>query len=823
MPPSTSPPGALAPITVPIEGMSCAACAARIEKVLGRLPGVTASVNFATATATVERQGAPPPDAPGLGEIVGAIRKAGFDVPARHVVLAIDGMTCVACATRIETVLNRLPGVDAHVNFASGRADIDYVPGLSDPDALVRQVEKAGYGAALPHDVASGATGSEAADDAARHRAAWQRQVRLFALSVVLTLPLLAGMVAMLAGLHDMLPVGLQWVLATLVQFVCGRSFYRHAWNAVRGGGANMDVLVVMGTSVAWLASTATVALGLPGPLYFESGATVITLVLLGRLMEARARNRTREGVESLIRLQPQVAHVEIDGAIQDRPVTSLRVGDIFAIRPGESIPVDGTILDGRSDIDESMLTGESVPVGKGPGDPVSGATINRDGVLRVRARRVGADTTLSRIVRMVQQAQGTKDPVQHLVDRVSAVFVPAVLAVAAVTFAIGWAVSGHPAGALGGTIAVLVIACPCALGLATPTAIMVGTGLGARAGLLFRNAEALERLHTVTTLIMDKTGTLTLGRPGVTDIVPAPGVAADTLLSAALALERNSEHPLARAIVDHAVSRDIEAAPVRDVRAIPGRGVQAQDADDSGATLRLGSPRFLAESGCGGDEPTVQRLEQDGRTVIGVARGSTLLGHIALADQIRPDAAAGLAALRARGIRLVMLTGDNPRTAAAVASRLGLDETIAGVLPEDKAHEVERRRGAGRIVGMVGDGINDAPALAAADIGIAMGSGSDIALDTADVVLMRSELRGLVDAMDLSRATLAKVRQNLFFAFIYNVLGIPLAAAGWLNPALAGGAMAMSSVSVVSNALRLNRWKPGSDALRSRPRTSNT
>jgi P-type Cu+ transporter len=790
-------------ITLPIDGMTCAGCAARIEKVLGRLPGITASVNFATATATVEQQGGIPP----LDGIVSAIRNAGFDVPARHVALAIDGMTCVGCATRIETVLNRLPGVDARVNFASGRAEIDYLPGLSGPDALVRQVEKAGYGAALPHDAAS----AEARDDAARHQAAWDHQVRLFALSVVLTVPLLGGMVAALAGLHDMLPVWLQWVLATLVQFVCGRSFYRHAWNAVRGGGANMDVLVVMGTSVAWLASSATLVLGLSGPLYFESGATVITLVLLGRLMEARARARTRAGVESLIRLQPQIAHVDIDGTVQERPVASLRVDDVFVVRPGESIPVDGTILDGRSDIDESMLNGESIPVGKGAGDPVFGATINRDGVLRVRARRVGADTTLSRIVRMVQQAQGTKDPVQHLVDRVSAVFVPVVLAIAALTFAVGWAVTGHPAGALTGTIAVLVIACPCALGLATPTAIMVSTGLGARAGLLFRNAEALERLHTITTLVMDKTGTLTRGRPGVTDIVPAEGMAAGTLLSVALALEQNSEHPLARAIAGYAASAGTIAASVRDVRAVPGRGVEGQGEsnEDGGGTLRLGSPRFLAESGCSGDEATVQRLEREGKTVIGVARDARLLGHIALADQIRPDASTTIATLRARGITLVMLTGDNPRTAAAVAARLGLDEVIAGVLPEDKAHEIERRRGPGRIVGMVGDGINDAPALAAADIGIAMGSGSDIALDTADVVLMRGELHGLVDAMDLSRATLAKVRQNLFFAFVYNVLGIPLAAAGWLNPAIAGAAMAMSSVSVVSNALLLNRWKP--------------
>ncbi|GAA4495051.1 heavy metal translocating P-type ATPase [Gluconacetobacter tumulicola] len=788
------------PLTLPLEGMTCAACAARIEKVLNRLPGVTASVNFAAATATVERADQTTP----VDAIVGTIRKAGFDVPTRHIALAIAGMSCAACATRIEKVLNRLPGVTAQISFAGERAEIDYLPGLADPPTLIRQVEKAGYSAALPRD-----SNDVAQDDPARRRTAWWRQVGLFALSLVLTLPLLAGMVTMAAGWPDLLPMWVQWLLATLVQFICGRSFYRQAWNALRGGGANMDVLVVLGTSVAWLSSTATLLLGLSGPFYFESGATVITLVLLGRLMESRARHRTREGVERLMRLQPQIAHVVVDGAVEDRPVESLRVGDVFVVRPGESIPVDGTILDGRSDIDESMLTGEPVPVAKGVNDPVSGATINRDGVLHVRARRVGADTTLSRIVRMVQQAQGSKDPVQHLVDRVSSVFVPAVLVVATITFIAGWVLTGHPGGALTGTIAVLVIACPCALGLATPTAIMVGTGLGARAGLLFRNAEALERVHRITTLVLDKTGTLTEGQPGVTDIVPAPGVPVAALLSAALALEENSEHPLARAIVAHALAAGAVPAPVRAVRALPGRGIEGESGEASGGTLRLGSARFLSEAGCDPDSATVERLEQEGKTVIGVARETSLLGHIALADQIRPDAAESLAALRARGIRLVMLTGDNPRTAAAVASRLGLDDVIAGVLPEGKAQEIARRRAPGQLVGMVGDGINDAPALAAADIGIAMGSGSDIALETADVVLMRGELRGLVDAMDLSHATLAKVRQNLFFAFVYNVIGIPLAALGWLDPALAGAAMAASSVSVVSNALLLNRWKP--------------
>lgn len=795
-------------LTLPIEGMTCAACAARIERLLNRLPGTKAAVNFAAGAATIERgDGAPP-----LDDVVAAIRKAGFDVPTRHVALAIDGMTCVACAGRIERGLNRLPGVSAQVSFASGHADIDYLPTLADPDALIRQVERTGYGATLPSadDTAPAAT----TDQPARH-AAWRRQAGQFLLSLALTAPLLAGMGAMFAGRPDLLPPPAQWVLATLVQGICGRDFYRHAWNALRGGGANMDVLVVMGTSVAWLASTATLLLGHAGPLYFESGATVITLVLLGRLLETRARDRTRAGVESLMRLQPQIAHLDIDGTIQDRPAGSLHVGDVFIVRPGESIPVDGTILQGSSDIDESMLTGEAVPVGKGAGDPVFGATINRDGVLRVRARRVGADTTLARIVRMVQQAQGSKDPVQHLVDRVSAVFVPVVLGIAALTFLAGWAVTGHPAGALTGTIAVLVVACPCALGLATPTAIMVGTGLGARAGLLFRSAESLERLHKITTLILDKTGTLTLGQPELTDILPAPGTSRDTLLSTALALERDSEHPLARAIVAHAAAAGLAAAPLRDVRAIPGHGIQGTDRD--GVVLRLGSPRFLAENGCRTDDPGDARatrdglkaLEGQGKTLIGVARGTTLLGHLALADRIRPDAADSIAALHARGIRLVMLTGDNPRTAAAVAARLGLDDVMAGVLPQDKAQEVQRRRAPGQVVGMLGDGINDAPALAAADIGIAMGGGTDIALETADMVLMRGELRGLVDAMDLSRATLAKVRQNLFFAFVYNVLGIPLAALGLLNPAIAGAMMALSSVSVVSNALLLNRWKP--------------
>ncbi|MBE7729767.1 heavy metal translocating P-type ATPase [Komagataeibacter sp. FXV3] len=783
-------------LSFPVGGMSCAACAARIEKILNRQDGVHASVNFATGRVQVVL------DTPAatISAVVAAIRKAGFTVDESSIDLLITGMSCAACAARIEKILNRLPLTQASVNLATERAHIVFVPGLADADAFIARIEKAGFGAALVNDSAPD-------DTHARRLAAWRAERAHFVLLLILSLPFFVQMVLMPFGAMYMMPGWLQLVLAGVVQFYGARHLYQRAWNAVRGGGANMDVLVVMGTSIAYFFSATAVIAHLHQPLYFEASVAIITLISLGRLMEARARDRTSAGLESLLKLQPRLAHVLVNGAMVDRPVADMRVDDIFVVRPGESIPVDGQVREGTSEVNEAMLTGESLPVLKQAGARVFGGTINTNGVLRATATGVGHDTALAHIVKMVEQAQGSKAHVQRLVDRISNIFVPTVIAIALVTFVIGWLVTGNATWSLVSAVSVLVIACPCSLGLATPTAIMVGTGLGARCGILFRNADALERAQKLTTIIMDKTGTLTEGRPTVSDVVPAPGVDASRLLAVACALEQDSEHPLARAIVDHATAAGLSPLPAGDFRAVPGMGVTAMV---DGAPACLGSPRFVADHGVASDDTMTARLEQEGKTVIAVAANGQSIGHIALMDRLRPDAIRTVSALKAAGIRVMMLTGDNPRSAAMVAKQAGVDDFMAGVLPGDKAQAVTACHDQGGVVGMVGDGINDAPALAAADVGFAIGAGAAIALDTADIVLMKSELTSVLDAISLSRATLSKIRQNLFFAFIYNILGLPLAAFGLLNPIVAGAAMAMSSVSVVSNSLLLNRWKPG-------------
>ncbi|MDI6653562.1 heavy metal translocating P-type ATPase [Gluconobacter japonicus] len=782
-------------ISFPVGGMTCAACAARIEKVLNRQSGVHATVNFASERAQVDLDG------PGasVGTVVAAVRKAGFSVDEQSVDFAITGMTCAACAARIEKVLNRMPSVQGSVNYAAERAHVTYIPGIVTPEDLASKITKAGFGATRLDE-------GQREDPKAKRAAVWRKERNRFLLTFVLALPLFVEMFGMLLGRMETVPVAVQFASATLVQFVCGAHLYRRAWNAVRGGSANMDVLVVLGTSIAYLFSAIVVLFRLDQPVYFEASGAIITLISLGKLMETRAKVRTSAGIESLLQLQPQTAHVERDGVLVDRAVADMHVGDVFVVRPGESIPVDGTVLDGSSDVNEAMLTGESVPALKQTGSDVFGGTINANGVLKVKATGVGSDTALARIVRMVEQAQGSKANVQRLADRVSGIFVPAVVAFAVVTFLIGWAVTGSATWSLVSAVSVLVIACPCSLGLATPTAIMVGTGRGAQNGILFRNADALERAEKLSTIILDKTGTLTQGRPGVTCLHPASGVSMDRLLAVATSLEQNSEHPLARAIVDHGMAHHATVLSVDGFKAIPGLGVEAQL---EGAPALLGSPRYLTDAGYDLTTLPVNDLESEGQTVIAVATGGQLLGIIALGDTLRPDAVSTVAALKARGIKVVMLTGDNERAAAVVARQVGVDDYLAGVLPQHKAEGVARYRAEGRIVGMVGDGVNDAPALAAADVGFAIGAGSAVALDTADIVLMKSELTSVLDAISLSRATLSKIRQNLFFAFIYNLLGLPLAALGLLNPIVAGAAMAMSSVSVVSNSLLLNRWKP--------------
>jgi Cu+-exporting ATPase len=724
--------------------------------------------------------------------------------------LAITGMTCAGCSSRLEKVLNRLPGVEAVVNLASERATLRFASGALTPDAACVAVEKAGFGASV-------AQSFDHEQERSRKRDESQASLKLFWFAAALTLPLAAQMPAMFGlwpgqegAVHDLIPRWLQCVLATPVQFWVGARFYRGAWNALRGGGANMDVLVALGTSMAWLYSTVVTLAGWHDQhVYYEASAMIITLVMLGKLLEARAKARTSEALDSLLRLQPRRAWVEQDGQLIEVDVDTLQPGNVFVLRPGDAVPVDGTVLEGRSALDEALLTGESLPVDKQPGDKVFAATINGQAVLRCRATGVGADTLFAGIVRLVGQAQGSKAPVQRLADRVAAVFVPVVVVIALITF-VAWWLSGDFQVALINAVAVLVIACPCALGLATPTAIMVGVGQGARAGLLIKNAEALECAGRMKVLALDKTGTLTQGEPVVTDVAAVPPWTPAALLQWAAAVEHASSHPIAQAIVRAAREKEGEEGGkpigrVSDVRAVEGQGIEGRA---GGRAVLVGTADFLASNGIEVPGEEVAALAAQGKSLAWVAVGGAYAGLIAVADCLREDSPAALERLKQAGVRVIMLTGDNPSTAAAIASAAGIDDWHAGVLPAGKADVVAelKKKTLDGCVGMAGDGINDAPALACADVSFAIGVGADIAVDAADITLVRGSLHGVADAVQLSQGTLSKIRQNLFFAFIYNVLGIPLAAFGLLNPVVAGAAMALSSVSVLGNSLLLKR-----------------
>ena len=774
-------------LDLPLEGMTCAACAARIEKSLNKLPGVVANVNFAAESAQVTLQ----PNLTAPAAVIETIRRTGYSVPLQSAEFQIYGMTCVACAARIEKALNKLEGVEASVNFASETARVRYVPGLATPELLAATIRKAGYDA-------SERVEANAEEEKARRAAAFRGELRLFWISVALSLPLLAGMFSMFGDAHsELLPRWLQLAFATPVQFWIGRRFYVGGWKALRGGGANMDVLVALGTSTAYGLSAVVTLLGLHQQhVYFEASAVIITLVLMGKLLEARAKLRTSAAIEALVRLQPKTARVERDGVLVEVPVASMHSGDIFVVRSGESIPVDGVVASGESGVDESMLTGESLPIHKRSGDKLFAGTLNQQGLLRCRAEGVGAATMLAGIIRLVREAQGSKAPIQRLADQVAGVFVPVVVTISVLTFALWWGLGGELAPALVNAVAVLVIACPCALGLATPTAIMVGTGRGAQVGVLVKNAVALERAEKIRTLIVDKTGTLTEGKPVVTDVLPAAGYSAQALVAAAASLESGSAHPLAHAVLEHAKQLGQTLTPVRDFHSVTGKGVRAVldvPAPGGEQTLLLGAPAFLAESGLTIDAAAIKPLIEQGKTVIAVGGAGRMLGYLAIADKLRASSQAAVAELKGMGIDVVMLTGDNAATAKAIADAVGVSSYRAQVLPGEKAAAVAEFKTEGRVVGMVGDGVNDAPALAAADVSFAIGAGSDVALEAADIALMRNDLLSVADAISLSRATLGKIRQNLFFAFIYNVLGIPLAAAGMLNPVIAGAAMAMS------------------------------
>ncbi|WP_431824038.1 heavy metal translocating P-type ATPase [Burkholderia sp. F1] len=838
---AVAPPPAAVHAEFDIGGMTCASCAGRVEKALANVPGVTrASVNLATERATVDA-------AAGVttAQLVDAVKQAGYlatpvaepeaaiapDAALGAVELDIGGMTCASCAGRVEKALANVPGVmRASVNLATERATVHGAAPL-DPAALIAAVTAAGYRASRVAASPAGASGAPVTtgapagakrattDTDTRKRREAIRERNLVIAAALLSAPLIAPMFAAPFGVDAMLNGWLQLVLASIVQFGFGARFYRAASHAIKARAGNMDLLVALGTSAAyglslWMLLRDPMH---PGHLYFEASAVIITLVRFGKWLEARAKRQTTEAIRALNALRPDRARIVEHGVERDVPLAQVRVGTAVSIRPGERVPVDGRVVSGRSHIDESLITGESLPVAKDDGDPVTAGSINGEGALVVETTAIGAETTLARIIRLVESAQAEKAPIQRLVDRVSAVFVPAILGIAALTL-IGWLIAGAGAEtAILNAVAVLVIACPCALGLATPAAIMAGTGVAARHGVLIKDAQALELAQRATVIAFDKTGTLTEGKPSVTAF-DAVGLPRDEALALAAAVQRHSDHPLARAVVaahhaDVAARGGATSAPVAsDARAVAGRGVEARVA---GRLLALGSTRWRDELGIAVPpalDARAAELERTGNTISWLMRADAPrapLALIAFGDTVKPGARDAIAALAARGVASVLVTGDNRGSAAAVAASLGIGEVHAQVLPDDKARVVaELKRTHDGIVAMVGDGINDAPALAAADVGIAMATGTDVAMHTAGITLMRGDPSLVADAIDISKRTYRKIQQNLFWAFVYNLVGVPLAALGWLNPVIAGAAMAFSSVSVVTNALLLRRWK---------------
>ena len=786
-------------LDLPIEGMTCGACVARLEDALVQAPGVVeASVNLALERASVSFDGSAT-DASALAEVVA---RTGFDVRTEQQTFPVEGMTCAACSARVEKVLLGEPGVvGADVNLALERATVTTASGCVTPEALAGRVDEAGYRLVLGEEPQTERPGVDPGED----RLAAER--RTVMISILLTIPMVVGMVFAAFGYDEIhLMPAAEVLLATPIQFLIGARFYRAAYRALRTGGANMDVLVVMGTTAAYVYSwylLLTLRSAADGQLYFEASAVIITLVLLGKYLESRAKRATTSAIRQLMDLRPPTANIRrSDGSEETVPVAGVAVGDIVLVRPGERVPVDGDVISGTSEVDESMLTGESVPVAKAAGDGVTGGAVNTVGYLEVRTTAVGEDSTLARIVRLVAAAQSGKARVQRLVDRVSRVFVPIVVGIAVVTCVVWLAATGSVESALIAAVSVLVIACPCALGLATPTAIMTGTGAAARAGILIKDVDTLERAPGLSTVVFDKTGTLTEGRPRVTDLRVFRGTE-EELLAVATAVQGPSEHPLAKAVVNYAQGRGIESDPATDFHNHVGQGVSGMV---GGIETRAGNQEFVAGEGTPAD---LDWGSGKGGTVVWVSDEEGVRGALLCRDAVRPEAQAAVLRLKTLGIRPVILSGDAVSAVSPLAAEVGIDEAHARVLPDEKAAFVQERMARGEKVAMVGDGINDAPALAAADVSFAIGTGTDVALETAGITLMRPAPTLIPAALDASRTTFRKIKQNLFWAFVYNVIGIPAAALGYLSPTLAGAAMAFSSVCVVSNSLLLRRWKP--------------
>lgn len=794
--------------SIQITGMTCAACATRIEKVLNKMDGVEqATVNLALEKSSIKY------DQSKLSEmdLEKKIEALGYGVVKQKVEFDITGMTCAACAARIEKVLGKMDGIStATVNLALEKATIDFNPAEVTVTDIVAKVEKLGFGAHQQKDE----------QQPVDHREQAIRQQKWkFIMSAVLSIPLLWTMVGHFSFTSFLYVPDLlmnpwvQFVLATPVQFIIGRQFYVGAYKALRNGSANMDVLVAMGTSAAYFYSIYQMIVmrhAHHGPhLYFETSAVLITLILLGKLFEAKAKGRSSEAIKKLMGLQAKTAIVLRDGVEVEIPLEEVTIGHIILVKPGEKIPVDGEMLEGQTAVDESMLTGESLPVDKKIGDVLYGSTINKNGFIKMKATKVGRDTALAQIIQVVEDAQSSKAPIQRLADKISSIFVPVVVGIAVLTFII-WLVfvtSGNFTQALEVFIAVLVIACPCALGLATPTSIMAGSGRAAEFGILFKGGEHLEQTQSIDTVVVDKTGTVTHGKPVLTDVIVASGIDEEQFLSLVGAAEKQSEHPLAQAIVQGIEQKNITLGAVEYFEAIPGFGIQATV---SGQSVIVGTRKLMQQYNVDITNILVQmeQLELDGKTAMLAAINGQFAGLVAVADTIKETSKQAIERLREMGIEVIMMTGDNARTAQAIGKEVKVDAVIAEVLPEGKAQQVKKLQEQGKKVAMIGDGINDAPALATADIGMAIGTGTDVAMEAADITLIRGDLNSIADAILMSRKTMRNIKQNLFWAFAYNVIGIPIAAAGFLAPWLAGAAMAFSSVSVVLNALRLQKVK---------------